>query len=193
MRLALVLGTAAATGGFGGLAGQVLRRGAKMAGSSDALGKVSPELGEIAEMVRGDLLDAGKAATMTAVRGRIDQMSDKLHDQAEIWRQSRGEDEAEPDQDAADENVRDPGDEEAAEEPEDTAEEPEDYEETDEPEAAEASYEESEDTEAADEEPEDGEEDSQEAEDEPATSAANGETRGGRSRRTAPPVRRTRR
>jgi len=196
MRLALVLGTAAATGGFGGLAGQAVRRGAKLAGSSNVLGKVSPELGEIADMVRGDLLDAGKAATITALRGRMDRMSDKLHDQAEMWRQSRGEDEAEPDQEAADETVRDTGDEETAEEPVDTADEPEGYEDTDEPEDTEASYEEPEDTEATyeeEEEPEDGEEDPQEAEDVPATSAVDGETRRGRSRRTAPPVRRTQR
>jgi hypothetical protein len=193
MRLALVLGTAAATGGFGGFAGQILRRGAKLAGSNDVLGKVSPELGEITDMVRGDLLDAGKAAAMTAVRSRIDRMSDTLHDQAEMWRQPHGDDaQAEPDQGAADETVREPEDEETAEEPVDTAEEPEEDEDTRDEAEDDEDTGEPKDTEDTYEEPEDGEEDSQETEDLPARSA-NGESRRSRSERTTSPVRRTRR
>jgi hypothetical protein len=184
MRLALALGAAAATGGFGGLAGQLVRRGAKLAGSNDVLGKISPELGEITDTVRTDLLDAGKAAAMTAVRSRIDRMSDQLHDQAEMWRQPHGEDgQAEPDRGASDEIVAGPEDEETAEEPVDTAGELEDDEDTGEPEGAEDTYE----------EPEDGEADSYETEDLPDRSAVNGESRRSRSERTASPVRRTRR
>jgi hypothetical protein len=180
MRLALVLGTAAATGGFGGLAGQLLRRGAKFAASDGVLGKVSPEVGEITNLVRGDLLDAGKAAAMTAVRSRVDQMSDKLHDQAETWRQSHGED-----QDTGDETAEEPADtaEELEEDYEDTRDEAAEDDDTGEPDDTEASYQES----------EDDEDDSQEAGGQPADSAGNGEPRSSRSRRTAPPVRRTRR
>jgi hypothetical protein len=46
MRLTTVVAAATATGGLGGLA---LKRGVKMAGSSEALGKFAPQLGELAE------------------------------------------------------------------------------------------------------------------------------------------------
>ena len=66
LRLALILGGAAATGAFGS---GLLRRGAKLAGSSGLLGKLSPEVGEITDMVRGDLLDAGKTPIGPLERG----------------------------------------------------------------------------------------------------------------------------
>jgi hypothetical protein len=91
MRLAITLGTAAATGRLGGLPGQLLRRGAKLIGSDGPLGNVSPEVTEIAGMVRGELLSAGKAAALTAVRGRLDHLSDRLHEQAEAVQQPPGD------------------------------------------------------------------------------------------------------
>lgn len=89
-RLAMMLAAAAAAGGAGGIAGSLARRGAKTVGSSlgsaDLLGKVSPELGELGGLLRHDLLDAGKGAAKTAVNSRIDSLSDRLHEQAESWR-----------------------------------------------------------------------------------------------------------
>ena len=136
------------------------------------------------------------------LRSRVDRISDRLHDQAEIWRQSQGEDlEAEPDQDVAEQADLGPEDEddESPEEPVDTAEDPEDdaarddaggardeaedYEDTGEPDDAEAAYE----------APGDGERKSQATEDLPARSAVDGQSRRRRPDRAASPVRRTRR
>jgi hypothetical protein len=89
-RLAIMLGTAALMSGSGGPAGQLIRGGAKMVGSTlgkaDVLGKVSPEVGEITGLIRGDLLEAGKGAAKAAVTSRIDSLTDRLHDQAETMR-----------------------------------------------------------------------------------------------------------
>lgn len=94
-KLLIMLGTVALTGGLGGPAGQLLRHGAKTAasslGSADALGKVSPGLGEIAGLLRGDLAEAGKAAAMAAVNSRIDSLSDQLRDRADALRNPASE------------------------------------------------------------------------------------------------------
>lgn len=86
MRMATVLAAGAATGGLGGLAGMALKRGMKLLGSSEALSKVSPQLGELADTVRGDLMEAGKAAATAAVTNRIESLTDSLHERAEIVR-----------------------------------------------------------------------------------------------------------
>jgi hypothetical protein len=86
MRLAMMLGGAAVAGGVGGIGGQLVRRGAKLVGSADLLGKVSPELGEIGSLIRHDLLDAGKGAARSAMNSKIDSLSDRLHERAESWR-----------------------------------------------------------------------------------------------------------
>lgn len=86
MRVATVLAVGAATGGIAGLGGSALKRGAQALGSTDALGKLGPQFGEIADTVRGDLVDAGKAAAVAAVSGRIDALTDSLHDRAESLR-----------------------------------------------------------------------------------------------------------
>ncbi len=83
MRLATVLAVGAATGGIGALGGSALRRGTQALGSTEALSKLSPQLGEIAQTVRGDLIDAGKAAAVAAVSGRVDALTDSLHERAE--------------------------------------------------------------------------------------------------------------
>jgi hypothetical protein len=88
MRLAILLAAAAMTPGVGGIGGQLVRRGTKALGNADVLGKVSPGLGQIGGLVTGDLADAGKAAAMTAVNSRVEALSDRIHDQAESWRQA---------------------------------------------------------------------------------------------------------
>ncbi len=108
MRMALMLSGAAMAGGLGGgVPGQLLRRGTKLLGSADVLGKVSPELGEVTGMIGGELLPVGKAAAKAAVSSRINALSDRVHERAEALRNPQdvtaGEDEAEPEDDAGDE------------------------------------------------------------------------------------------
>ena len=81
-RMATMLAAATAVGGttVGGIA---LKRGMKMLGSSDALQKVAPQLGQLTDVVRGDLLAAGKAAASSALSNRMDALTDSLHDRAE--------------------------------------------------------------------------------------------------------------
>jgi hypothetical protein len=86
MRLAAMLAAGAATGGLGSLGGKALQRGVKMLGSTEALGKFAPQLGELADTVRGDLIDAGKAAATAAVSNRIESLTDSLHERAEVVR-----------------------------------------------------------------------------------------------------------
>jgi hypothetical protein len=86
MRMTTLLAVGAMTGGLGGLGGTVLRRGVKMLGSTDALGKVAPQLGELADTLRDDLLDAGKAAASAAVTSRLESLTDSLHERAEMVR-----------------------------------------------------------------------------------------------------------
>jgi hypothetical protein len=88
-KLALGLAAVAATGKFGGVSGQLVKRGTKLIGSSDALGKLAPQLTEVTELIRGDLVDAGKAAALSAVRGRIDNLSDRIQDQADAFREGK--------------------------------------------------------------------------------------------------------
>ena len=88
MRLAILLAAAAMTPGVGAIGGQLVRRGTKALGNADVLGKVSPGLGQIGGLVTGDLADAGKAAAMAAVNSRVEALSDRIHDQAESWRQA---------------------------------------------------------------------------------------------------------
>lgn len=85
LRTAALMAAATAVGGnrVGAL---VLQRGMKMLGSTDALGKITPQLGEIADTVRGDLVDAGKAAAMAAVNNQLDSLTSSLHERAEQLR-----------------------------------------------------------------------------------------------------------
>jgi hypothetical protein len=86
---ALGLAAVAATGKFGGVSGQLIKRGSQLLGSTDALGKLAPQLTEVTELIRGDLVDAGKAAALSAVRGRIDNLSDRIQDQADAFREGK--------------------------------------------------------------------------------------------------------
>jgi len=86
MRLTTMLAVGAATGGVGGLGGAALKRGMKMLGSTEAVGKFAPQLGELADTVRSDLMDAGKAAATAAVTSRIESLTDSLQERAEMVR-----------------------------------------------------------------------------------------------------------
>jgi hypothetical protein len=90
LRTATLMAAATAVGGttVGGL---VMRRGMKMLGSSDALGKLTPQLTDIADTVRGDLLTAGKAAVTAAATSRLDTLTDSLHERAERVRNPASE------------------------------------------------------------------------------------------------------
>jgi hypothetical protein len=79
------MAAATAVGGttVGGL---VMRRGMKTLNNTDALSKVAPQLGELADTVRGDLLGAGKAAAAAAVSNRVDALTDSLQGRAERLR-----------------------------------------------------------------------------------------------------------
>ena len=82
LRTAAVMAAATAVGGTA-VGGIVMRRGMKLLGSTDALGKIAPQLNDIADTVRGDLLTAGKAAFATAASNRVDALTDSLHERAE--------------------------------------------------------------------------------------------------------------
>ena len=84
-RTATMLAAATAFGSTG-VSSLVLRRGMKMLASTDAFGKLAPQLGEIADTVRGDLLDAGKAAVGAAVSNQVDSLTSSIHQRADRLR-----------------------------------------------------------------------------------------------------------
>lgn len=89
-KMTIMLGAATLTGASTGPVAQLLRRGVKTAttsvGSAGVLGKISPQFGEIAGLVRGDLVDAGKAAATAAVNNRVESLAGQLHERAEALR-----------------------------------------------------------------------------------------------------------
>ena len=80
MRLATMLAIGAATGGAGKFGPIAIRRGAKYLGSTDLVGALGPQVGgqvgDIVSTIRGELLDASKAAAVAAVSSRIESLSD---------------------------------------------------------------------------------------------------------------------
>ncbi|HWG60491.1 MAG TPA: hypothetical protein VG253_02145 [Streptosporangiaceae bacterium] len=104
MRTAILLGAAATGGGAvadklgGSLVGQAMSRGSKLLGSTDVLGKVSPQLSELTDVIRGDLLQAGRDAASTAMNSRIDSLTGRLHDRAELLRNPPAQEEGETDE-----------------------------------------------------------------------------------------------
>jgi hypothetical protein len=98
LRLALIIASAAATGRVGDVAANALKRGGSLAGSSEMLGKLSPELTKVAGTMGGQLADAGKAAVQAAVASRVESLTDSLHDRAEGLRNPAEPDEGEQDQ-----------------------------------------------------------------------------------------------
>jgi hypothetical protein len=85
LRTAVLLAAATAVGGST-VGGMVLRRGMKMASSTEAIGKIAPQLTEIVDTVRDDLLDAAKAAAAAAVTNQLDTLTDSLHERADRLR-----------------------------------------------------------------------------------------------------------
>jgi hypothetical protein len=83
MRLAMMLALGAATGGAARLGPAAMRQGAKYLGKTDIAGALGPQVAEIVDTVRGELLDAAKGAAAAAVTSRIDSLSDNLHERAE--------------------------------------------------------------------------------------------------------------
>lgn len=91
LRTAAALGAAALLGRMRGDSG-LLDRGMKLLGTS-------PELEKITDQLRGELVEAGKAAAVTATSRQIDSLSSRLHDRAEAMRGSavpKGSAEPEP-------------------------------------------------------------------------------------------------
>jgi hypothetical protein len=86
-RLALMLGGAALTGRIPGAAGQLVRSGTRALGSSDILSKAAPGLGEVGDMVKGDLTSVAKRAAATAISTQIESLSDQLRNRADAMRQ----------------------------------------------------------------------------------------------------------
>ena len=86
MRLATMLALGAATGGAARLGPAAMRQGAKYLGKTDIAGALGPQVTEIVNTVRGELLDAAKGAAAAAVTSRIDSLSDNLHERAETLR-----------------------------------------------------------------------------------------------------------
>jgi hypothetical protein len=85
LRVATVMAVATAVGGTT-LGGMILRRGTKYLSSTDAIGKLSPQIADVVDVVRGDLMSAGKAAAKAAVNNRVDTLTDSLHERAERLR-----------------------------------------------------------------------------------------------------------
>ena len=86
MRLATMLAVGAATGGAARLGPAALKQGTKYLGKTDIAGALGPQVTEIVDTIRGELLDAAKGAAAAAVTSRIDSLSDSLHDRAETLR-----------------------------------------------------------------------------------------------------------
>lgn len=83
-RRAAILAAVTATGSFSGLSKALMGRGLKALGSTEMIGKLSPQLGEIADTARTELLDAGKTAAMALVSNRVESLSDSLHSRAQV-------------------------------------------------------------------------------------------------------------
>jgi hypothetical protein len=62
MRLATMLALGAATGGAARLGPTAMRQGAKYLGKTDIADALGPQVTEIVDTVRGELLDAAKGA-----------------------------------------------------------------------------------------------------------------------------------
>ncbi|MEV0622562.1 hypothetical protein AB0I81_55240 [Nonomuraea sp. NPDC050404] len=113
LRMAAALAAAglagrAGGGGGGGLLGQALKSVTS-----------SPEVGQITDRLRGELLQVGKAAAVAATGRQIESLSGKLHERAEALRVpgAKGSDRAEEQEEDAEEEDTE---EEPEEEPEES-------------------------------------------------------------------------
>jgi hypothetical protein len=76
MRVALTLAAAGATGKLASNPGALLKQGTALLGTS-------PQLKELADDVRGRLVDTGKAAAVSAVSGQINSLTDRLRERTD--------------------------------------------------------------------------------------------------------------
>jgi hypothetical protein len=86
MRLAGIMAATAATGGLAGRGGAILLRGMKALGGTDLADKLSPQMRELTETIREDLVTVGKAAATAAVSSRVESLTNSMHDRAEALR-----------------------------------------------------------------------------------------------------------
>ena len=91
MRLATMLAIGAATGGAGKFGPVAMRRGSEVPRLDGSRRRARPAGGRAGRAtssptVRGELLDASKAAAVAAVSSRIESLGDSLHDRAEHQR-----------------------------------------------------------------------------------------------------------
>lgn len=174
LRLALIVGSALANKNVRSRGLGFLQQGTQSLGSS-------PEVKKLSDQVTSQLVDAGKAAAVTAAASRIDQLSDSLNERSSQLREVADvSGEGSPAEGSEDEAAVDEGpDEDAPEEPEAREQEPED-------EASEAEG--SADEAAEDEEPDEAPEDeaSEPVEDEEEPRSRSKPTR--RRRRSASPA-----
>jgi hypothetical protein len=84
LRRAAILAAIVATGRSGGLSKALMGRGLKALEATELMGKITPELGEIADTARTELLDAGKTAAMALVTNRVESLSDSLRSRADV-------------------------------------------------------------------------------------------------------------
>ena len=85
LRTATLMAAATAFGSSD-VGSMVLKRGLTLLSNTDVFGKLAPQLGDITDSVRGDLLDAGKAAFSAAVSNQVDTLTSSIHDRAERLR-----------------------------------------------------------------------------------------------------------
>jgi hypothetical protein len=82
LKWAVALGTMAGRKKLAGQQSALLGKGAKLLGSSD--------LGPVTQELRGQLLEAGKAAAVTAVSSKINSLSDSLQERSQTLRAASG-------------------------------------------------------------------------------------------------------
>jgi len=77
---------AVAAAGSTPVGGMILQRGAKLIGASGLLPALPPEISELVDTVRADLVPASRAALNVAATSRVDALTDAIHERAELVR-----------------------------------------------------------------------------------------------------------
>lgn len=85
-RRAAILAAVTASGQVGGIGKALAGRGLKALGSTELIGKLAPQFGDIADTARNELLDAGKTAARAVVNKQVDSLSDSLRARADVLR-----------------------------------------------------------------------------------------------------------
>lgn len=97
MRLALMLAAAGLTGAWGGSPAALLKRGLSQLGSI-------PEVAELADTAKKELLGAAKTATVSAATKRVEAISGRMQDQLSGHSGEDDEEPEEPDDDEPEES-----------------------------------------------------------------------------------------